>query len=204
PVMNTIMGWVLLGERLSRMELIGIALALIGVGLVVTEARNGNNNPDDKVDEQKRRKQFATGLLFAFGGALGQATGLLFSRFGVAGDFSALSGNLIRLLVGAAVIWTWAAIRGEAVRGVVELRKQPKALLTLTLGAIFGPFLGVWLSLIAVQKAPLGIASTLMSLSPVLLLPAGYVVFKERFGVQAIIGTIVAVGGTALLFLQLI
>lgn len=63
-----------------------------------------------------------------------------------------------------------------------------------------GPVLGVWLSLIAVQKAPVGIASTLMSLTPIFLLPVGYFMFSETIGFRAIVGTLIAVVGTVLLF----
>ena len=68
-------------------------------------------------------------------------------------------------------------------------------------GSLTGPFIGVWLSLISVQKAPLGIASTLMSLMPIILLPVGYFLFDERIGMRAIGGTVVAFVGTAILFL---
>jgi drug/metabolite transporter (DMT)-like permease len=59
----------------------------------------------------------------------------------------------------------------------------------------------VWLSLIAVQKAPLGIASTLTSLAPIFLLPVGAMLFKEKIGLRAIGGTLIAIIGTAMLFI---
>ena len=68
-------------------------------------------------------------------------------------------------------------------------------------GALTGPFLGVTFSLLAIQHTQIGIASTLMALPPVILLPVGYFVFKERFGWQAILGTLVAIVGVGLLFL---
>ncbi len=68
-------------------------------------------------------------------------------------------------------------------------------------GAFSGPFLGVSFSLLAVQRAEVGVASTLMALPPVILLPIGYYVFKERFGWQAVAGTLVAIAGVAILFL---
>ncbi len=59
----------------------------------------------------------------------------------------------------------------------------------------------MWLSLIAVQKTEVGVASTLMALPPVFLLPIGRFFFKESIGYQAVLGTIVAVAGVAMLFL---
>jgi drug/metabolite transporter (DMT)-like permease len=63
-----------------------------------------------------------------------------------------------------------------------------------------GPFLGVWLSLIAIQRTEVGVASTLMGLSPIFLLPIGYLVFSERFGWRAVSGTMIAMVGVWLLF----
>ena len=71
----------------------------------------------------------------------------------------------------------------------------------LLMGTFFGPVIGISTSLLAVQKAPLGVATTLMALPPVFLLPIGYFVYKERPGWQAAAGTLAAIGGIALMFL---
>ena len=84
-----------------------------------------------------------------------------------------------------------------------QFASQPPAARNLTIGTALGPFTGVWFSMVAIQWAQVGIASTLMALVPIFMLPIGYFVFKERFGWQVIAGTIVAVVGVALLFLAL-
>jgi drug/metabolite transporter (DMT)-like permease len=81
------------------------------------------------------------------------------------------------------------------------VRTLPNALKLLALGALVGPVLGVSASLLAVQHAEIGVASTLMALPPVFLLPIGYFAFNERFSWQTIAGTFVAMIGVALLFL---
>ena len=68
-------------------------------------------------------------------------------------------------------------------------------------GAFVGPFLGIWLSLIAVQNARLGIAATLMALPPILLIPIEYIAYRQRASSRAIVGTAVAILGVALIFL---
>ncbi len=70
----------------------------------------------------------------------------------------------------------------------------------MALGAVVGPFLGIWLSLVAVQNTRLGIASTLMALPPVLLIPLEFAAFRQRVSRRGIAGTVVALGGVALLF----
>jgi drug/metabolite transporter (DMT)-like permease len=46
-----------------------------------------------------------------------------------------------------------------------------------------------------------GVASTLMSLPPIFLLPIGRFVFKETISKRAVTGTIIALAGVAALFL---
>jgi drug/metabolite transporter (DMT)-like permease len=80
--------------------------------------------------------------------------------------------------------------------------KDRAALLEITAGALTGPVLGVSLSLVAIAHAHIGVASTLMSLTPVILLPVSYFLFKEKITSRAILGTLVALLGVILLFLS--
>ncbi|NDJ54328.1 MAG: DMT family transporter, partial [Chloroflexi bacterium] len=177
--------------------LLGIGLAVGGVMWAVAE-RTTDENP---FEEDRGPRYYTIGVLFALGGALGQAAGLTASKAGLVGEFSALSGNMIRLVASTGVIWLIAAISGKVGDNFQKLRETPKAMIGITLGSIAGPAVGVWLSLVAVQNAPVGIASTLIALTPILLLPISYFVFKEKLGWGALFGTILAVGGTAIIFL---
>ncbi len=197
PVMGAVLAWALLSETLAAGEMVGIALAIAGVAWVVTDRRNGRDGlPDASL------RYYVIGVLFGLGGALGQASGLIASKKGLEGDFSALSGNLMRLTVATLVIWALAAANGQMRPTAHKLREHPRAIRFILGGAVAGPFLGVWLSLIAVQNAPVGVASTLMSLTPVFLLPLGWLFFKERITRRAVVGTALAVAGTAILFLS--
>ncbi len=196
PVISAVLGWVLLHETLAPYELLGIALTVGGVALVVSERRN-DGNPGNQVET----RHYVLGVLLGLGAALGQAGGLVCSKLGLEGDFSPLSGNLIRLTTAALAIWAFTLLRRQARASFETLKAHPRALYAITGGAIAGPFVGVWLSLIAIQKAPLGVASTLMSLPPIFLLPVGRLLFDERIGARAIAGTVVAIAGTAILFL---
>jgi drug/metabolite transporter (DMT)-like permease len=82
----------------------------------------------------------------------------------------------------------------------MAMRRQPTAFGWVAFGAFFGPVIGVSASLLAVQHADIGVASTLMALPPVFMLPISYFVFKERFGWQVVAGTLLAIAGVALLF----
>jgi len=198
PVLSVIMAWLFLGENLKPQDLLGISLTVVGIAWVVSE-RNAIK-PSASVQVTSRR-EYIIGLIFAFGGAMGQAGGLILSKVGLANDFPALSGNLIRLTVAVIAVWALTAFRGQIVSSFKTMRANPRPTLFLSIGAVTGPVLGVWLSLIAVQRAPVGIASTLMALTPIFLLPISRIVFKEKISRPAIIGTLIAFAGTALLFL---
>ncbi|MBD3233767.1 MAG: EamA family transporter [candidate division Zixibacteria bacterium] len=196
PVISAFLAYILLGEILSLVELAAIAVVIGGISWVVLE-RDINNNRH----KQLTTKQFSIGILLGFGGAFGQAGGLLASKVGLEGGFSALSGNLIRMIVAASIMWILTIAVGEAKRTISRL-KDTKAFTAIIGGSFFGPFVGVWMSLIAIVHTKIGIASTLMTLTPILVIPLSHYVFKERISVRAVLGTIVAVAGVALLMMN--
>ena len=79
-------------------------------------------------------------------------------------------------------------------------RQNNRAMRYVLIATIAGPVIGVWLALTSVQLAPLGVATTLQSLPPIFLIPIGYFVFKEKITRRAVLGTIVALIGSVLLF----
>ena len=192
PVISAVLAWLFLGERLTLLEMAAIALTVGGIMWVVLERGNGPAHTD--------RRHYTLGILAGLGGAVGQALGLIAAKKGLAGDFSPLSGVLIRMVVAAAVMWGLAVLRGEAGASLRALSNR-RAALSITAGSVVGPFLGVWLSLIAVNLARVGIASTLMSLTPIFVLPIARWVLKETVSGRAVWGTVAALIGVAMIFL---
>jgi len=194
PVLSAVMAWLFLSETLAGFEILGIAVTIAGVLWVVSENQNGS---EDKAD----RNLYFKGLFFAFLGAIGQASGLITAKLGLYGDFSALSGQVMRMLAATVAIWLFTIMSGKARETIDHIRSKPLSARYIILGAIFGPVIGVYLSLVAVQFAPVGIASTLMALPPIFLIPIDYFVFKEKVSTRAIVGTVIALAGVAILFL---
>ena len=192
PVIATIQAWIFLSETMSTGQMVGILITLGGITWVVME-RNGNNN--------KRNRDYARGILYGLGGAIGQATGLVLAKNGLFGAFSPISGNIIRMITAAVALWMMTFIQREAGKTLRTLAEDCRGVSFTIAGAIAGPFLGVSFSLLALQRTEVGVASTLMALPPLFLLPLSYVIFKERFGWGAIAGTFLAVFGVAILFL---
>ncbi len=190
PVFGTIIAWLFLHEILGITDIIAIVITLIGISWVLLAKKNGTQG----------QEHYFSGIICAVGGAFCQAIGLILSKKGLSNDFSALYGNIIRVFFATLIVWIVSLLRGTTLASFKGLNDR-KATLTLFGGASLGPFIGVWLSLIAVQYTYVGIASTLMALPPIFLIPLSHWVFKEKISSGAIVGTFVAVIGVALIFL---
>jgi drug/metabolite transporter (DMT)-like permease len=195
PVCGALLAWVFLGEKLLSMEIVSMLVTIGGIAWVVAEKTVPGAAP-----ASREPRQYRLGILLAVGGAAGQAVGLLFSRLGLAGGYSAISATLVRVSVSALVLLFLSLFLGK-VHVYLAKMKDKKALLEISAGALTGPALGVVLSLVAIAHSHIGVASTLMSLTPVLLLPVSYFLFKERITSRAVIGTLVALSGVILLFM---
>jgi len=71
----------------------------------------------------------------------------------------------------------------------------------LALGSFFGPFLGISFSLIAVRYTEAGIASTIMALTPILIIAPAAIIYKEKVTFAEVAGAIISVGGVSLFFI---
>lgn len=193
PVIATITGWIFLGDSLAGWDLFGVALTVSGIMWVVLER--------SRRVQGVRDPQYFKGILFGMGAATGQALGLVLSKQGLSGGLPPISGNIMRLVAATIAIWLLTLVQGQSRLTIRRFIEQPQALGYLIIGILCGPVVGVSLSLFAVQHANVGIASTLMALPPVILLPVGHFFFKEHISWQAIAGTLVAIAGVALIFL---
>ncbi len=192
PIMSAILAWIFLREPLNGLEIAAIVITVSGICWVVADKRNDGTSI--------KGKKLAIGLLCGIGGALGQTVGLVLSKKGLEGGFPALSGNLIRVICAVLILWLITALSGR-IKTTLKSYRDGKAFLALSAGSFFGPFVGVWLSLVSIKYARLGIATTLMSMTPIFLIPITRIVFGERVTKGAVFGTIIAVAGVAILLL---
>jgi drug/metabolite transporter (DMT)-like permease len=190
PPITALIGWATLGETLSVCGMAGMAITVAGIILVVLKKKEGGG-----------RLTFAhsiPGILLAFGGALGQAGGLILSKYGMA-DYDPFASTQIRVMAGMAGFVVLFSVMGFWPRVVSGLKNRPALSLT-TLGAFFGPFLGVSFSLFAVQRTATGIASTIMGVVPVLIIVPAILIFREKVTLREIVGSALAVSGVVLFF----
>jgi drug/metabolite transporter (DMT)-like permease len=192
PVFSTILAWVILGERLNLVEIMGISLTISAIAWVVVEKRYLNNSEPMKINW--------VGIAYGMGAVICQAVGLILSKKGLDGNYPAISGVLIRILAAAVAIWLFTILKKEVGLTRIVFQKRD-AFLYSFVGSVVGPYLGVWFSLIAVQLIPVGIASTLMSLTPIFVLPLSYMIYKESVSIRMVLGTVGAFIGVAILSL---
>ncbi len=194
PVISAVLATIFLGQSLSPSLAIGILVTMGGVAWVILE-------PDGSPSAAEENRHRFRGVLLGLGASAGQAVGLVLSKLGLSAGFPALSGVVIRMLSATVVLWLFALVQKQVRSTISRLTGDPNAVLPLFGGAVAGPYLGVWLSLVAIQSAPVGIASTLMALPPIFMVGIDRVLFHKHIGWQAMAGTLVATGGVALLFL---
>ena len=199
PAVATVLAWFVLGETLDAGSILGILLTLAGITWVVLES-NPNGKPSSVNAPNEHQKIYQKGIIAGLLAATGQAVGVVLAKNGLTGDFPALSGNVIRMTAAFVTLWG-ATILQRQVSMTVQMVKQEKSgMLYILGGAFFGPLIGVSLSLFAIQNTNVGIASTIIALPPIFLLPVGHFVFKEKITWQAVAGTLLAIGGVVLLF----
>lgn len=194
PVISTMIAWIFLGEVLSIVKIVGITITIGGITLVILEQSNGSHVPKDQ-------RSFALGILAGFGGAIGQSVGLVLAKRGMAGEYSALSAVVIRMVVAMAVLWLITLFTGQLGSVLKNVYQNRRALTYIAGGSIIGPVTGVWLSLVSIQATFVGVASTLMSLTPVVLLPIARWGYKENLSSRAVLGTLISMLGVAVIFI---
>ncbi|MEM7483345.1 MAG: DMT family transporter [Acidobacteriota bacterium] len=195
PPLTVVIGWWLLGEVLSPRNLLGMTLTVFGVGWAVLERRRSGTAEHAT---PAATRNIGWGVLLGLGGALGQAGGLVLSKLGM-GEYDPFAATQIRVLAGTAGYLVLFTLLGRWGRVVYALGER-RALGHTAIGAFFGPFLGVSLSLLAIRYTATGVAASLMATTPILIIPVVVLLGKERVGPGGWLGAGLAVLGVVLLF----
>lgn len=186
PMITAVIGWFFLYEILPVKSILGIVVSVAGIMIAVAGKRLKLNVP-------------LRGFLYALGGALGQAVGLILSKKGM-GDYDAVAATQIRAIFGFASFALLVTVFHRWKR-VINTAKDGVGMKAITIGAIFGPFIGVALSLYAVQHTETGIASALMALTPIFIILPTAIMFKEKITAQQVIGAVISIAGATIFFL---
>lgn len=191
PPITAFFSFIILGEKLTLFHYLGMTLTFSGIAMAIfSRPAKG---------EKLSLKLAPRGILYAFGGAIGQALGLVLSKFGMH-DYDPFAATQIRIIAGI-IGYTMLVTILSRWRNVVKATGNKDGMLLTSLGAFFGPFLGVSFSLVAVKYTEAGIASTIMALVPVFIIVPAVLFFKQKVTLPELLGSIVSVAGVALFFL---
>ena len=212
-----ITAWLMLGERMTLLGILGMAITILGISMSIMgkeqEPRNkDSHSPIFSFSHSFNFKLPFRGIVFGTGAALGQGVGLVLSKIGLehytasAPLESGLStfaypvgGTMIRALAGLGCFLLLLIAKGHVRRLTTAVRNR-QGMHFAFWATLLGPTVGVSLSLLAVQYAKAGVAQTLMSLTPILIIWPSHLIFKTKVTPAEVFGAIIAVLGVTLFF----
>lgn len=194
PGISALLAFIFLGEKISFIGIIGMLITIFGISIVVLN-RQEKPTSNYKIDY--------TGIFYALMGAVGQAVGLIFAKNAFnESDINGFVAAFIRIFSSVVLMYPLFILITKIKNPFAVFRNNSKALTYTLIGSVIGPFFGITFSLISVSHTKVGIASTLMSTVPIIMLPLVKFYYKEKLTWIAITGAFLAVGGVALLFLR--
>ena len=199
PLAAALTAWIALGQQMSAVSIVAMLVTLSGIAISVL----GRG--------EHRRVSLSlplSGVLFAVAAAACQGVGLVLSKIGMDHyDASSIpawlvpfSANFFRCVAGIVGFSLLLYLR-EGFSPLREALHDRKGMSVATATTIFGPFVGVGFSLMAVQYTSAGIASTLMALTPIIIILPSYWLFRQRITWRAVVGALISVVGVSLFFL---
>jgi drug/metabolite transporter (DMT)-like permease len=192
--MAALMGWIILGEALPPLAILGIGLTAGGVALAILGRPAANAHRLETV-----QGTVVTGVLFGLGAAFGQAAGSLIARPLMHGGMDPYLASLFRVGASGLAMGILAATPFAP----TTPRNVPRHALVLTATtAIIGLLIGMTLFLYALQGSQTGIITTLSATSPVIILPMLWLRTGQRPTAISFAGGALAVIGLALIFLR--
>ncbi len=200
PLSAALMAWITLGQQMTAMSVLAMLVTLSGIGISVL-GRGEHHRVSLKLP--------LNGVLFAIGAAICQGVGLVLSKIGMdhyeavanmPGWLVPFSANFYRCVAGIIGFLILLYFR-DGMAPLREAMHDKKGLSVVIATTIFGPFVGVGFSLMAVQYTAAGIASTLMAMTPIIILLPSYWLFHEKITWRAVLGALISVLGVSLFFL---
>ncbi len=199
PLSAALMAWVMLGQQMAPISILAMLVTLLGISISVL-----GHGEHHKV----ALKLPLNGVLFAIAAAVCQGVGLVLSKIGMdhydttqmPAWLVPFSANFFRCIAGF-IGFTLLLYFREGLKPLREAFGDKKGMSVATATTIFGPFVGVGFSLMAVQYTSAGIASTLMALTPIIIILPSWWLFKRPITWRAVIGAVISVVGVSLFFL---
>lgn len=212
PPAAALFGWLLLGQSMTPMALVGMCVTILGIAVAIFPERKTT------AETAAPSRLPLRGVLFGIGAGIGQGIGLVlsakgllhyegaiqqmglqFQHGGTAASVLPFASTAIRAVTGLLgfTLWTFLSGQGPQLRKAATDRR---ALVFALLATITGPFIGVSLSLMATLYTSIGVAQTIMAMTPVLIIWPTYLFFHQKIRLREVVGAVISVVGVALFF----
>jgi len=152
------------------------------------------------------------GILYGIGAGAGQGLGLVLSKLGMTYyqsnipegcdavlNIMPFTSTFIRAITGM-LGFTLVMLMTKKTHEVAQATHNHRAMLVMIGAVIFGPFVGVSLSLMATLYTNPGIAQTIMAMTPIFILWPSWYLYKQKVTLKEIIGAVISVIGVSLFF----
>lgn len=203
PAAAAIFGWILLGETMSWLAIVGMLVVMLGIGMSVL-AKGGDKH-------RLEIKLPVKGVLFGIGAGMGQGVGLVLSKVGMTHyetlatsqavlDTMPFSSTFIRAITGL-VGFVTVMLLTRKTRSIAAASRNGKGMLFVLGATVFGPFVGVSLSLMATLYTSTGVAQTIMAMTPIFILLPSWYFFRQKVTAWEIAGAVISVLGVTLFFI---
>lgn len=199
PAAALILGALLIDERISAIGISGIVITIVGVNFVSFGRKEREKIPD------RGHGTIAYGIIAGILAALCQGAGLVLAKKGLMDQPTGFSlapipANFMRLAAAGGSLALFWIVQGrikEIVRPVLENRNNSIRLAIA--GTIFGPTLGVSLSLYTISLIDPSVAQTIFSLVPVFAFLLSAAFMKDKITLQSVLGLFIAITGVIIL-----
>jgi len=184
PAVTLLGATLFLGEHLTRYKIVGIAIALLGVAVVL-----GHGNPLNMFGGS-----VGIGEVVLFGCPLAWAANTLIAKR-MLHDMSAIASTTWSAITGTAMLAVAAVLAGQAVPAGVSWRAWAAILYI----AIFGTAIGLVLFYDGVRRIGAARTSVFINLVPVFAVTLGVLLLGEPLELSTLAGGALVIGGILLL-----
>ena len=193
PLVTAVLGFALLGERLSWVVVAAMVTVIAGLAIVAT-------SPRDLAAPVKAARRFAV-VWLGIGASLGYAVGNVLRGYGIARWDEAIAGTLIGAVSALALQLAITAMSREGLRPLARADRRGLALYAA---------MGVTtvsaqaLTIAAMALAPVALVALITLSTPLLILPFSVTVLRheERIGLRTFAGAVLAIGGMVVIILR--
>ena len=199
PGAALLLGYIILGERMNWLGVVGMAITLSGIAWVTLSKKEKAKLPESNFGKIEK------GILFGVLSALCQGGGLVFAKKGMAykinaEQISAIHATFIRVLVATVITYGITICMGRLKQINQPIKENKNQGIKYAIaGTVFGPVLGVIFSMQAVAMINVSVAQTIFSLVPIIVLLIGYFLYKEKISAKAALGAVIAITGVVIL-----